>query len=142
MEDRYYRHYKLYQYAFCKKNVADIKFRTVEEFIEKPPQTLALSTAMSEEDWNERIEIAQREKEKEALEKAEEALKGQDQEIQEREADEAQSTESQKDEKEGDTSSVSNDTNCRSGNASNQLDYQSHPICLDSCHSSKYCSTA
>lgn len=64
----YYRHFKLYQYAFCKKNEANINVRTSDEFVENVPTFLSLDSAISEEEWIAQIEAEQKKREEEEAE--------------------------------------------------------------------------
>lgn len=68
--DTYFRHYRLYKYAFTKKH--ELNFTTHGHFNEEPEAFVPLAEAMTEEEWNAKIEAERLEAErieKERIEK-------------------------------------------------------------------------
>ncbi|GMH46079.1 hypothetical protein BSKO_14043 [Bryopsis sp. KO-2023] len=75
MLDTYYRHYKLYQYAFTDRVTMNVTSRHVKEVVETPPSLPPLAEAMTEEEHNEIVEQKRKEKEEEDRVAAEEREK-------------------------------------------------------------------
>jgi len=61
--NRYFRHYKMYQYAFMPTFILNIETLETANFVELPPYVYPLRTYMPQEEYDEELELIRKAKE-------------------------------------------------------------------------------